>query len=459
MGMVQTGKPARQSVWALIGNYGNGNLGDEATASVVIEALRSRCPEVRLVMLTDNPSDAKQRHRVETLPYRNCGRKTTSEGAAASPPPASRGRRPNPSPEKSHSKVTLFRIALRGLVKVLGTSVDLAREIATWPACFRQARMLDAVIFSGGGQLEDKFGGAANYPFQLCKWTFLGTLVGAKVVFLSVGASRLGSPLSRILVRIALRLSHYCSFRDTASRDLVAEYFRAAGKTIVTPDLALGLSRPAGQRHSRRTPGVVAINVFPHYAKAYWPIGDSARYDSYVGRFAHFASRLLGDGYGLVLFPTQLRADRTALDDLERKLSRILVPGISERVKRADVVTVDDVLALLDSVDFVVATRFHALVFSFLAAKPTIAISNQSKMSNLMVDLGQQHWLVDADEFEVDKLHHTFRTLVQDRETVARDIRNRVDRCLPVLNEQYEVLVGLLCGSTGRAEPRHLSNT
>jgi polysaccharide pyruvyl transferase WcaK-like protein len=86
-------------------------------------------------------------------------------------------------------------------------------------------------------------------------------------------------------------------------------------------------------------------------------------------------------------------------------------------------------------------------VLSFLAGKPTIAISNQPKMSNLMVDLGQQRWLVDADEFEVDKLHRTFRILVQDRETVARDIRSRVDRCRAAVNEQYEVLVELLRGS------------
>jgi len=343
--------------------------------------------------------------------------------------------------------------------KVLRTGVDLAREIATWPACFRQARTLDAVIFSGGGQLEDTFGGAANYPLQLCKWALLGRLVGAKVVFLSVGASRLGSPLSRILVRVALRLSHYCSFRDAASRHLVAEYLGITGKTAVTPDLVFGPSRTVSQGHSRYTPGVVAINAFPHYAKAYWPTEDSARYASYVGRFAEFAARLLGDGYRLVLFPTQIRADRVPLDHLERTLLERLSPRISERVQRADVVTVKDVMALLSSVDFVVATRFHALVFSFLSGKPTIAVSNQPKMSNLMVDLGQQRWLVDADEFEVDNLHQTFRILVQDRETVARDIRNRVDRCRAALNEQYEVLVGLLRGSAVSPVPRHLSDT
>ena len=196
-----------------------------------------------------------------------------------------------------------------------------------------------------------------------------------------------------------------------------------------------------------------------HYDNDYWPAEDSARYASYVGRLAEFAARLLGDGYRLILFPTQIRADRTPLDHLERTLRERIGPRLSERVQRVDIVTVEDVFALLRSVDFVVATRFHALVFSFLAGKPTIAISNQPKMSNLMVDLGQQRWLVDADEFEVDNLHRTFRILVLDREAVARDIRNRVDRCRAPVNEQYEVLVGLLRGSAVSAEPRHLSNS
>src|SRR5712691_8812794 len=343
MDVVQAGKLARQRVWALVGNYGNGNLGDEATASVVIEALRSRCPDVRLVMFTDNPSDARERHGIEALPYRSCGRNTTSEPAPASPPSGPHGRRPDLSHDKSHTKATLLRTPLRVVKKVLRTGVDLAREIATWPACFRQARTLDAVIFSGGGQLEDIFGGATNYPLQLCKWALLGRLVGAKVVFLSVGASRTGSPLSRILLRAALRLSHYCSFRDAASRDLVAEHIGITGKTAVTPDLVFGLSRTVAQGHSRYTPGVVAINAFPHYAKAYWPVEDSARYASYVGRFAELAMRLLGDGYRLILFPTQIRADRVPLDHLERTLLERLSPRISERVQRADVVTVKDV--------------------------------------------------------------------------------------------------------------------
>jgi polysaccharide pyruvyl transferase WcaK-like protein len=459
MDVVQAGKLAQQRVWALVANSGNGNLGDEATLSVVIEALRSRCPDVRLAIFTDHPSDARERHGIEAIPYRSCGRNTTSKPPPSAVPSGSHGRQPDLSHVKSHTKATLLRIPLRVVKKVLRTGVDLAREITTWPACFRQARTLHAVIFSGGGQLQDDFGGAANYPLQLCKWALLARLVGAKVVFLSVGASRISSPLSRILLRAALRLSHYCSFRDAASRDLVAEHLGITGKTAITPDLVFGSSRTVAQGHSRYTPGVVAINAFPHYDNAYWPAEDLARYASYIGRLAEFATRLLGDGYRLILFPTQIRADRTPLDHLEHTILERLGPLLSERIQRADVFTVEDVFALLRSVDFVVATRFHALVFSLLAGKPTIAISNQPKMSNLMVDLEQQRWLVDADEFEVDKLHQTFHILVQDRETVARDIKNRVDRCRAAVNEQYEVLVDVLRGSAVSAEPGHLSNS
>src|SRR3989449_9375946 len=155
MDVVQSGRLPRQRVWALLGNSGKGNLGDEATFSVVIDALRSRCPDVRLAIFTDHPSDARERHGIEALPYRSCGRNTTSKPAPSSPPSGSHGRWQYLGHEKSHTKATLLRIPLRILriplrvvKKVLRTGVDLAREIATWPACFRQARTLDAVIFS-----------------------------------------------------------------------------------------------------------------------------------------------------------------------------------------------------------------------------------------------------------------------------------------------------------------------
>src|SRR2546427_4026932 len=78
MDVVQSGRLPRQRVWALLGNSGKGNLGDEATFSVVIDALRSRCPDVRLAIFTDHPSDARERHGIEALPYKSCGdRKST----------------------------------------------------------------------------------------------------------------------------------------------------------------------------------------------------------------------------------------------------------------------------------------------------------------------------------------------------------------------------------------------
>ncbi len=84
---------------------------------------------------------------------------------------------------------------------------------------------VDFLIVSGGGQLDDFWGGAWGHPYALLKWSVLARLRGAKPIFLSVGFGELDSRLSRLFTRTALRLAAYRSYRD--------------------PDLAISCNAPA----------------------------------------------------------------------------------------------------------------------------------------------------------------------------------------------------------------------
>src|SRR5690606_23594275 len=86
--------------------------------------------------------------------------------------------------------------------------------------------------------LDDVWGGAGAHPYALFKWTLLARVCGAKVYFASVGAGPIYSKKSERLLRAALRMASYRSFRDEDSRELVKRQLRLSDPGAVAPDLA-----------------------------------------------------------------------------------------------------------------------------------------------------------------------------------------------------------------------------
>src|SRR5580658_139741 len=58
-------KPTRISFY---GNFGAGNLGNEATLQAVIEQILQRWPDGRLLCFCTNPQDVRTRHHIAALP-------------------------------------------------------------------------------------------------------------------------------------------------------------------------------------------------------------------------------------------------------------------------------------------------------------------------------------------------------------------------------------------------------
>lgn len=94
--------------------------------------------------------------------------------------------------------------------------------------------------------------------------------------------------------------------------------------------------------------------------------------------------------------------------------------------------------------DFVVATRFHAILISFLLNKPVLGIANHPKMINLMRDMGQSEYVLDIDHFDLKSLVERFSLLESNREIIRDQIEKKIADFRIALNVQYnQVLDGL----------------
>jgi polysaccharide pyruvyl transferase WcaK-like protein len=422
----------------LLAHCGNGNLGDEATLATIIEGIRRRDPTALVCAFTANPEDTAQRHRIEAFPLR----RTPTRQA---PPGDVRHRIAAGLRDTLVARlktIPLIRLPLKGLRAVLSSSVGLLRELVFVVRSARRLRGFSMLVVAGGGQLGDYFGGISGYPYYILRWAVLARAVGARIVFLSVGAGPIASPVSGLFFRAALSLALYRSFRDQASRQLVEE-IGVRDDNHVIPDVVLGLSPPVGWRTSStpRSGLTVAINPLPYFDHRYWTESNASIYHHHVITVAAFATWLLENGHRVVLFPTQLNADPPVIDDV-RRLLRALPPGQRARLIDRSVGSLESLLAVISSADVVVAGRYHGQVLGLVFRKPVIGLAYDRKTRELLHDIGLEYFALDIVTADSALLRERFRRLVGELDDVRAVIDRGVSDHRRIIETQYDMLFG-----------------
>lgn len=425
----------------IFAHVGNGNLGDEATVAALLQGLRERGPETELCVFSANPDDTERRHGVRSVPIqREVAHHVRREGV---PTGGAASRRPSGADLRQRVKTLLqatpwlYR-ALKGVRSAGQFLSALGPELVFVARSFAALRRIDRLVIAGGGQLGDYFGGPWGYPLALFRWCLLARLAGARVAFVSVGAEPIRSPTSKRLLRWALALADYRSFRDESSRALI-ERIGASGPHAVCPDLVHGLRLPR-----RRVPReaeatlTVGINPIPFFDARYWTEHDDAVYQHYVSTLAAFASWLIDRGHRVVFFPTQIYADPPVIRDIELALKRTARLGWEERVDAPPVASFDGLSAALSLVDVVVASRFHGIIFSFLLDRPVLGLSYYRKTEDLMTDMGQSDYVLAIRALELDTLIGRFARLELNLASALAAIRRRRAELTLALDAQYE---------------------
>ena len=431
----------------LLSPCGHGNLGDAAIQDAVISQVRKRFPDAEIVAATLNPRDTEQRHGIRGFPL-----------AAFSRPgydihPAAADQEPQTQAQAFAGGGTSWGVSL-----AVNAAVRTARTLLPrgWPwairtafgrlhaetrhiaRVFRLLRGTRCLIVSGGGQLDEFWGGSWGHPYSLFKWALAARLRGVRVLFLSVGFGSLPTVTGRLFTRRALALASYRSYRDAGSRSLM----RSAGFTgddPVYPDLAYGTPSSTTPRESRDARGAMRIGVSPiiYCDPRTWPRKDLAVYQGYLRRLAEVTRWLLDEGHDVVLL-TSDKPDLRAAHDLLGLLQASRRNG-HRPVEIADTASVASFMQLAMRVDLVVASRLHGVLLSHVAGAPTIALSYERKVSALMSSLDQDYLCLDIETFQLDEFRTAFQRLRAEFDQVHRLLRTNVINLRRQLNEQYDV--------------------
>jgi polysaccharide pyruvyl transferase WcaK-like protein len=400
------------------GNFGTRNLGNEWTLQVIIQNAREYVPAARMNCVCTNPQETSETHGITAfrMSYRFGEALTLLT-------------RRHSNPVIRSIRKLVFRIPL---------------EVAEWLRGFRTLKGTTMLVMTGTGMLSDVGIGPLDLHYEILKWAVLAKLRGCKVLFVSVGVGPLAHPLSRWIVKRALALADYRSYRDTFSqRYLESIGFNASGDRVY-PDLAFSLVTsatlvgPNGDRDGR----VIGLGLMDYYGQHSSPHEGERIYQRYVERVAQFALWLLQHGYSLRLLIGDLSYDKRVKRDLLGLLEQTGVTRDPRRIIDEPVSSTAQLCDQIAQTDMVVATRFHNLLLALMLNRPVIALAHHEKVRSLMAGVGLADYCQDAAELDVPRLIEQFKGLREDPEILSASLKQKTDGFRRALDEQYRYIFG-----------------
>jgi polysaccharide pyruvyl transferase WcaK-like protein len=438
---------------ALVTPYTGGNLGDAAIQDAMIGNLRRRMPGAQFFGITLDDDNFVKQHG--TGAFRFLADSTPL--LAQQPKGSERITAKAGSWGRKVWTVPIRRAlwSVPGLVPFLkrarARATAVFQEISHSYAGYRILRRQDLLIISGGGQLDEEFGGAWRLPFAICKWVLLARLARVPCAMASVGAGRIASPASRRFISMALRLCCYRSFRETKSRAIAARVLPRAINDPVVPDLAFSLPdselpSPVGDiRTKARGRPVIALSPMAYAKPGSWPNPRRPLYDRYVQQLALALSCLCRRGYFLVVVCSSLGDDESVIPDLLGRLDGETRSRLDGQIHVPAIHSWRDLVAVLRDADYLISSRLHGTILGFISQTPAVAISPDPKVDWVMEDLQQTDYLLHVQDFTAEEVLNAFDRIKVHRDAVVQQIASyrRGIFSTPASARQYDLLAGL----------------
>jgi polysaccharide pyruvyl transferase WcaK-like protein len=430
---------------ALMTPYTGDNLGDATIQEAAIANIRERYPNACLHLVTILPDLTTGLHGTPSFPIGRSGHWREDSASLINTDENGVDGRSIATKRSLFGRVKAAVKSTRGLYSVLKPMHD-----KLWPAydellhirrAYRFLRSVDLLIVSGGGQLDEYWGGPWDHPYALFKWGLLAKLAGSRFIVLSVGTCDLESKVSLFFIRHGLRLASYRSYRDRTSKELL-KHMEFTRDDEVYPDLAFSYSNSevfenSAKKHNGK---VVGVSPIAYLAPGRWPKQNNAVFRPYFETLTAFVRILIERGYSVVLFSTD-GPDRGVVSDMVDALTQESDLDVSGKLSHPRTHTLPELFDQLRQVDYVVASRLHGVLLSHRFLLPVLAISYDRKVDTYMADLGLSEYRVDIHDVTTDSLVEVFEALTEDSESIRSTLLEINDRFARDLQHQYDVVL------------------
>jgi len=395
---------------SFFGGFGLGNFGNEITLQAILYHLRLRSPNAEVNCICTHPEVTAANHNIRALPLT----------------------RTVVNFQKPQNRVAR---ALRSVF------IGIPSELYRWLEALSTLKHTDVFIIPGTGLLTDAYGLTAWGPYNTFKWSLSAKLLGCQVLFVSVGAGPLHSQIGKWLVKSALALADFRSYRDNETKAFLRSYGAGRETDKVFPDLAFSIVdelRPTVANPNRRRP-VVGLGLMLYHGRLSSDQDRESTYKAYLEQLVVLAKWLLARDYDIRLLIGEL-SDKSVTADFKALLRTRLEIYDEDRIIDEPASSVEDLLAQLSQTDAVVGTRFHNILLALALNKPAICVSFHQKCTSLMQDMGLQEYCQDIKQLNAEKLIEQFCKLEANAGSLKAMIRQRVSDRRKALDEQYDLI-------------------
>jgi polysaccharide pyruvyl transferase WcaK-like protein len=408
---IRTERKLRPQTVSLFGHFGFGNFGNESTLQAILYQLRNVLPNVDISCICTGPETTATTHNITGVPI---GGGTVLKAW-----------RPQ------NQAARMLRAAFIGIPS----------ELYRWLKVLSKLKSIDVLIIPGTGLLTDAYGLRGWGPYGIFKWSVMAKLCGCKLLFVSVGAGPIYGRVGRWLVRSALALADFRSYRDNATKEYLSSIGAAVAGDRVYPDLAFSIAGEIKPKRAASRPrrSVVGLGLMLYDGKLSIDTPRESICTAYFEQLIVFVKWLLEQDYDIRLLIGDL-CDKPVTTEFKALLKRHLEGVDEDRIIDEPVLSVAELLAQIAETDAVVATRFHNVVLALVLNKPVISISFHQKCTSLMQSMGLQEYCHDIRHLNADSLIEQFCQLQNNKDNVRRIINQKVATFRKELIEQYRLI-------------------
>lgn len=370
------GRPLRV---ALIGGFGTGNFGNDASLDTALGLFRTHLPDASLFSICYDPEFVGEKFGL-------------------------------PTEKLSHRPSGWMKLVDAVLLRI-------PSGLANWGRALWTIGRADVLVFPGTGIFDDYRTGPLGFPSQVFRWSVAARLRGVRVIFISVGAGPIINPVSRFFLKTAAQMAQHRSYRDLGSRQFMQGLGVDEAKSPILPDIVFAMPVAIDAPPTApKTALTVGIGVMSYRG---WRINEGIGAD-YLDKLARLVRYLESKGHRarfLVAEPSDIRA----LAKLEQMLGDGVDRGASARME-----TLRDVMDQIRGTDIVVGSRFHVLIAALKLGRPAISLSYGPKHDLLLEDAGLAEFCQNADYFDFDLLVRHLETIARDLPRYSATVRERL---------------------------------
>lgn len=302
----------------IVGNFGNGNNGDETVLMAMVRELCQLNPAAEITVVSGDPAATCKIHGVRAI-----------------------------------------------------------RRALSFSMIWAIARS-DTVIIGGGGILIDQFHSSLKYGLVI----LVAKLLGKPTMVYAIGLDTVTKRLARAAIKLSFNIVDLISLRDEASKTEMLKLGVTGTPIYVTADPAFTLDEPCRETfretlaqaeiYEKRSP-LIGISV--------WPTDNLNSYQQIPYVFADLADRLVETYDCMVVFLVMstiefegdLRASRQIVEMMTHN-DRAQVVGVDYHPQA--------LLAVFGQMDLIIGMRYHSLVLPAVAGVPLVGIERSKYPKN-----------------------------------------------------------------------------